>query len=181
MLILEGGDSTGKTTLAKRLLKELPRHIYCHFSRLPPAFDYYWDYCDRMSRYVVQDRFHLSELVYAKVRGVPTNLNPETYRLVDAQLRVMGAYVVKICAAQSLIEKRWDKTQMYSFDETLYANRLYDSLSKFTEEGYKIDVDYTFHCYEDTPYVTEDAIAEILAGYRARQRNIDLINRQRTT
>lgn len=188
MLIIEGCDGTGKTTLAQKLTKALSDlgHIYCHFTRLPDNFDRYWGYVERMSSRVVQDRFHLSEIVYSKTRGDKTQLCSETYRLIDAKLRLLGSFTVLITADSKLIESRWEasrQSQMYGLEKTLKAAELYNEIG--TPYGpfknYDIDVDYKFHCMEDYPYVSDVTIVEILELYRKRFSTLHSIANRRPT
>jgi len=76
MLILEGADQLGKTTLANKLLKELHKrgypYVYRHFTRLPDCWKYPMSYLAHVSEPVVQDRFHMSEIVYTYMRNEPT-------------------------------------------------------------------------------------------------------------
>ena len=174
MLIVEGPDGVGKTTLCRSLLEKLPGHVYAHFSRLPPDFDYYWGYLDRASRRVVQDRFHMSEVAYAIARGEQPRIDPETYRLVDARLRQLGAYTVLVTADQGLIESRWDPTQMYDLYRTLSAARQFDLIADHHSD-WRPDFDCHFHCTETTPHVTQVAADRILNEYRRRQDRIDAL------
>lgn len=191
MLIIEGPDGVGKTTLAKRLVKELTSegYIYAHFTRLPPGFDRYWGYWERMSRKIVQDRFHMSEITYANAREEVTPLDPETYRLIDGCVRLYGGMTVLILASQELIESRWTHDQMFSLEKTKEAGRQYDKLSRDgglmpdfrSNRIIQIDIDYTFYCSKDFPYVTDGAIDEILKQYRERQFIFKQVVRRRET
>jgi thymidylate kinase len=167
MLIVEGPDCVGKTVLCQKLLERLPTHIYAHFTRLPDRFDYYWGYVERISGRVVQDRFHMSEVVYSHVLDRGSNLDAEKYRLLDGKLRTLGAFTVLICAEHKLIESRWDNSQMFSLEKTLRAARSYDAIAE--GRGMLMDVDYIFHCSEGVPYVTDGAIGELLGRYLRRQ------------
>lgn len=153
--------------------------MYAHFTRLPPGFDYYWGYLERASVKVVQDRFHMSEVVYAMARGEPSKLSPEVYRLVDARLRLLGSYTVLVTADSTLIAARWDKGQMYSLERTLAAARGFMAIAECMGSGtaaefpgYQMDIDYTYHCNKERPYVDEAAVAAILRGYEDRRRAI---------
>lgn len=175
MLIVEGPDCVGKTTLCKAFLKMLPTHIYSHFTRLPDLFDFYWGYVERMSRCIVQDRFHLSEIVYSRVRGDTPKVPPEWYRILDGKLRTLGAYTVVINADPELVRSRFDSTtQMYTLDQTLRCVELFKQVSRDRSDkekiaGYEIDIDYVFNCTKETPYVTDTAIGQIIGGYCYRQ------------
>lgn len=185
MLIIEGPDCVGKTTLAKQLLEYLPRHIYTHFTRLPEGFDYYWDYVDRMSRYIIQDRFHLSEVVYSTAIGRECRLDELTYGMIDAKLRMLGGMVVLITADADLIEQRWDKSQMFSLDKTLiaadkynriYRQYLYQRRTPYllsSTSSFSMQIDFAHKCTAREPYVGAHIGSKILEMYCERQRHLD--------
>lgn len=168
MLIVEGPDGVGKTTLCKKLLAGLPGYVYSHFTRLPRGFDYHWGYADRVSRYIVQDRFHLSEIIYSAARGEDTPLTPELYRLVDARLRLAGAYTLLVTADRRVLEPRWGTGQMYSLERTLAAADFFAGLPA-NYPGYCLDIDYHHHCTAGGPYVTDAVVDRVLTEYKARQ------------
>jgi hypothetical protein len=190
MIIIEGADGVGKTTLCKKLLNSgrLDDHVYAHFTRLPAGFDYHWGYAERMSPRVVQDRFHMSEIVYAAARGEASQLTPELYRLVDARLRLIGAYVVLVVADEGLVKSRWDASQMYDLEKTAAAARMFKSLcdwaayidadskpaepDRFAE--YAVDIDQLIVLNEERPYATDDDVDLILEAYLHRQQAVRL-------
>lgn len=175
MLIIEGTDGVGKTTLAKELLKALPTHIYAHFTRLPQEFDYFWGYVERMSQHVVQDRFHISEVAYSYARGDQPHFDIETARLLDGKLRLLGAYTVVITADEDLISQRWDPSQMYNLKATLEANKVFTSAVVNHLDLWQFDVDFTTHLTKDHPYVTRHELDQILEGYLRRQRALSAV------
>lgn len=183
MLIIEGPDCVGKTTLAHTLNKGLADlgYVYSHFTRLPYGFDRYWGYIERMSRRIVQDRFHLSEIVYAEARGDVSPLTPEMYNLVDARLRMLGGFTVLITADEELLRKRFSPhNQMFDLTRTLLTAEKYRHLD--TEfPRYKIDIDYRIDCLEKGGFhfATEYHINEILKRYRNRQLLINQLAQRR--
>lgn len=185
MIIVEGTDGLGKTTLCQTLLKQLPTHVYSHFTRLPEGFDYYWGYKERISPNIVQDRFHMSEVCYARMRNEDTKLDPETYRLVDATLRRAGAYTVVLIGSDSLITKRGiQKDEMYDTSQILKANSYFISMvdGGHLEDFYRPDVDFVINLTERYPYVDERTVAHVLEGYHRRRAAIsDICSRQPTS
>lgn len=171
MLIIEGSDLTGKTTLAKTLLKELKGFKYQHLSRLPDEFDRYWDYCRLVNPGIVQDRFHMSEPVYARVRGDETTLGPEQYRLIDAMLRCYGAFtVVLICEDDALLESRWREGEMYDVSSVKRANNFYTRIVYGDFSPYmQVDFDYVICETKARPFPTEQDVHNILKCYAMRQ------------
>lgn len=181
MIIVEGPDCSGKTTFCGKLLQRLPSHVYCHFTRLPAEFDYYWGYVERASARVVQDRFHLSEIIYSQVRGLKPQICPETYRLVDARLRQLGCLTVLLTSDLALIRGRWDTSQMYDTEKTLEAANLYDvvRLEGSLHDHASIDVDVKIHCTPGRPYATDDDVERVLAAYQQRQGRLRTILERR--
>jgi thymidylate kinase len=178
MIIVEGPDGVGKTTLCKKLLSFLPTHIYSHFTRLPRGFDYHWGYTDRISPDIVQDRFHLSELAYAVARGETPNLDEWSYKLVDARLRLAGGFTIVITADQDLIKNRWDESQMYNLDRTLRAADQYMELVHRSPPRW-IDIDMTFHCTTEKAYVTDHEVRDIVERYQANRLRLKTVARER--
>jgi hypothetical protein len=205
MLIIEGPDMIGKTTLCKKLLKELNTtynmpHIYAHFSKLPKAWDFFWDYIQRMSRNIVQDRFHLSEIVYAHVcryREGGTPLYPEKYRLIDAHLRTLGGVTVVLSAEAEwmegqLHEKFHVREEMFKADQIMEVNRVFHMLGDGTqpeefqwnyfEDGSGIDIDfhYVMDNHMDYPAENEEFVKAVINKYVQRQTLLDSILRKGT-
>lgn len=110
MLIVEGADRVGKTTLCRKLVDRLNQHgpwMYRHFGPLPKSWVHPWDYFPCMGQHVVQDRFHLSEWVYRQAEDQTNpDLTFEKYRLVDAKLRLLGSVTVVLTANRKIIIDR---------------------------------------------------------------------------
>ena len=187
MLIVEGPDGSGKTTFCRELVKLLPTHIYAHFSRLPPGFDYYQGYIDRMSPNVVQDRFHISEIIYSELRGDKSPLTLENFRLIDAKLRLIGAYTVVILPDPNDVYDRWHEGQMYDREKTTTAARLYRRGRVQSESGrwsYDLpmpdgggvtaDVD-SFIIPSKGGYPTKAMAVQVASRYVERRREVESI------
>lgn len=172
MLIIEGTDLVGKTTLAQTLTKRLAYsgYVYSHFTRLPRGFDYCWDYIARASRRVVQDRFHMSEWAYSQARDdpEPSPLSCEKYRVIDGYLRSIGAFTVVILAEESLIRSRLGREEMYDIDVILKAQNSF----KYLTTTRACDYDLVIKCDERNPWPDDQ---RILSAYLARQEAIDEI------
>jgi thymidylate kinase len=173
MLIIEGTDQLGKTTLCKKLLKDLSNHIFASFTRLPARFNYLTDYMHRASVRVVQDRFHMSEIAYAYARGESsTMLTPERYRLVDAYLRLNACSFTVILYTSHDLSERWeDREEMYSVSVAARANDAFKQIAqhghfKYGKHLYSPDVDITIDLRAD--YIDDDFVEQILIDYQKR-------------
>lgn len=135
MLILEGADQVGKSTAARRLA-EMAECPIRHMSRPDPDFDHL--YVDRMDR-VIQDRFHLGEIVYGRVlnSGGPYT-SAENMRIIQAMLRWSGCLVVILYAEADFLREQIAKNnreEMYSLDQILMVNEAYRRLALSTNHG----------------------------------------------
>ncbi len=174
MLIIEGADLVGKTTLAQNMLKHAPLrdrgYVYKHFTRLPDGFHRFWGYVDNAVQRCVQDRFHMSEVAYAWARGdKKTYLTPELYRLVEAHLALLGAFTVVVTADSNVIKSRWREGEMYDQELVLRVNEWYvDKIERRV-----VPFDAHFHATEKHPFL--DAVTErkIIDAYIERQHTLE--------
>jgi len=172
MIIVEGTDLTGKTTLAKRLAERLASdgYVYSHFTRLPSGFDYCGDYIARASRRIVQDRFHFSEWCYSAARGERESpLSAEKYRVVDGALRLLGAFTVVVITDPALLQERYEANkdrEMFSLDVILRAQVTFE----FHVETRSVDYDMVIRCDADHPWPSAQHDCDlILTAYNRRQ------------
>lgn len=171
MLIFEGPDLVGKTTFAKSFLNELPRHIYRHFGLLPPAFDHFRDYDQHSGVYIIQDRFHMSELVYGTVCRDNCQVNPERYRLINGMLALKGAMTIVMCFEEpALLKERYSRhVKREAFDEgqCLAVNSAYFDIENYFSD-YDVQYDYFLTFNRDKPFATDRDREIILDAYIQR-------------
>jgi len=199
MLIVEGPDLVGKTTFCHLLLKRLNKefqlgHVYAHLSRLPEGFDGYHDHMALASTRLVQDRFHMSEIVYGLTLRGKSLVLPETYRMLDGMLRQFATLTVVIVADHYLLRDRYctsDRAEMFTEEQVLAVNDGFHKvgLQQFFRgtysEGagtpavldYFPDVDYVIRCTPDKPYPTEEDAIEVVNSYL--ERFYEVTNRSR--
>lgn len=180
MLIIEGADLVGKTTLAKALAKKLNSrswpHVYQHLSRLPHEWAHHAveNYARLCSPYVVRDRFHMSELVYSDARREEPTLSPGTYRTVDQIVRSYCGFTIVVVATPDLIEERYrrevagGRAEMYDVERVLLVNQHFTDIA--TQAGrwrdYSIAFDHVISCDRDHPFPDPDQI--LLSAYCRR-------------
>lgn len=174
MFILEGADLVGKTTLAKRILERpVMQHrgyTYAHLSRPPCGFDHYWDYIGMMNRHVVQDRFHMGELVYRSVLKQDTPLTPYMIRLIDAQLRLIGAYTVIVIATRDMIKARAkQRAEPLDVEQIIRINDAY-------QLDVTLQIDWAKKLYIDGDGATDFMVDKLVEEYIARQDTIDAVS-----
>jgi hypothetical protein len=150
MLIIEGTDLTGKTTLAKELVKRLCSqnewHLYQHLTRPPAGWDYYEDYIKLMHPRSVWDRFHMGNLVYQEIDGTGTQHTPISYGMLDAHVRLQCGMVIVCIAAEDVIEAAWKRKphgdEMFRLDILLKVNERYKQLCHGEVHGWSPMIDF---------------------------------------
>lgn len=174
MLVIEGTDCTGKTTLAKQLwshprLQELGMEIQ-HLSRLPTGHDRTWHYVDRMNPNGIFDRFYLSELAYAAARGdSPVLFTPEKLRWVHAHAQVRGVFTILLTASPEAIRDRWREGEMYPLELSQSAGRYFTTMKSYADKH--------FHMPYADVFVSAVEIEGIVESYLERRRFIDSLSR----
>ena len=189
MIIVEGTDLIGKTTLCEALVKGLNSlgcpHIYAHFTKLPATFQRVWHYKPFINRFVVRDRFYMSRMAYGMAFDNQPLLNETDYRTLDAWCRLVGAYHVVVLADDETIEQQWDAKQgegeMYDLDGIKRVNKLFrDFVQEPAIAGvYRMDIDNVIstRCSGGNWPSNKHTVQNILDDYCARQRDLSMIAR----
>ena len=160
MLIIEGADCVGKTTLARKMAGEL-KLLYQHLGPMPEGWEE-TDYIRLGCQKVVYDRFHVSDVVYSKVLNrAPCIENP---RFLHAALQVrFAAFTVIIAAEPELISLRFrEADQMYNEETVLKCNELFAKCAAHY-------ADYVIRTSVTNPYPDENDIKAIVKGWTAKQ------------
>jgi len=109
VVILEGVDKTGKTTVANDLRNILGWPIIKHSQPKPPvtAYEEYNATLDRVTEPFIADRFHLGEAVYGPLyRGTQTPANDVVIPF-EMRLHVRGALLIFMTDKAEPIKARW--------------------------------------------------------------------------
>jgi hypothetical protein len=145
MIIIEGSDSTGKTTLAHELSEKVGKP-YRHQGRPPEGYNYLGDGRHELAE-VVQDRFHLGELVYGAILGDTKGRHSsfqdvwELDRIILAQrIPVVILYWGDTIAYTAHLDGMDWSEQMYSKQSVIAANLVYHALTKQHEHYIRWDV-----------------------------------------
>lgn len=172
MLIVEGSDLVGKTSLCNALIERLCERghpmIPQHFGLLPKSWNYYRDYLPFMNTRTVMDRFIMSEIVYGLTLRSSTPLTPEIYRVLDAHLRLQGSVTVVVIATdnwlyQQIQDKYASRDEKFKPEQILRVNSAFNDLtadehnSNVLWRSYDVDYDFVYVVNSQTGQPSGDA------------------------
>jgi hypothetical protein len=189
MLLIEGSDQTGKTTLAQKLVAraaEHPHHhgfatYYSHMTRPPADWDYTTDYVLRAQPFAIQDRFHLGGIVYGDIIRGGTKITPESLRWIEAHMALQGSFVVVLRATDDVMVKRLaaqpaDRKEMYNPEYILKANIGFSTLIEGTHASLQPHIDMVFTAEAVDEYPTDKDVDAILEAWFHRLRVVRDMN-----
>jgi len=170
MIIIEGPDLVGKTTLAKKIA-ERAKLRYRHLSRMPDVFDFFHGYTQMMHPHVVHDRMFLSEPVYATARGDQTPLTPERFHYVQGYAQTIGCITISVMTSLEAIEKRYrerEAEEMYNWETMVrvhatWMELLYPSMSNPLWK-YHPHIDYRVMLGDDE-FVNDELIHNVISSH----------------
>lgn len=116
MIVIEGSDFTGKTTLAKDLQRQL-NCAYVHYGPMPLWWTRY-DYLTRHVKHAVYDRYHWSAAAYLNVAPQPWGATAEACQDIDKMLEqaTRGQYAT-VCLYASQPEEWYPE----DFEDPLFT------------------------------------------------------------
>jgi len=177
MIIIEGSDQLGKTTLARKLSIQLSsvlygdedhtERVYRHMTRPPDGFDHLTGYVERVGPHV-WDRFHLGALAYGRLTGNGGCPNPRQMLWVQRYLRWQGAIVIVMHADRWWLKEHLDSTreEMYSKQTILDVNDIFVMISRSSNHGEKycdFSIDVT-----DGAWPNEQTVEMLVNTWRER-------------
>lgn len=128
MLVVEGPDLVGKTTLCEELVARLNADGWAertcgapsartHFGPLPDGWDYLGGYARLVRPGAVMDRFHWSERAYGGALRGGSKIDPRRTAIVDGLIHACGGMIVLVCppfdAYAKLLDQRWTNREMF--------------------------------------------------------------------
>lgn len=178
IIILEGPDGSGKTTLARRLQEDFD--LEYHHEGPPPddenTLHYYGRVLDSYyGRRVVIDRFALGETVYGPILRSTNGLGPHGWPVFQRLAQGMGARQIICLPPPRLCHENWvnsKKTELFSDDSVFWRvyseyafratrKRLLFHVYDYTEESYEELV----HGWNERPVLPRGVIGSLLARY----------------
>lgn len=140
MIVLEGPDMIGKTTIARKLHARLPGLTTLKFgkehSQWSPG-----QYKRVIQRNTVADRLHMSELVYGTVTRGGAYLTAEQYKQIDKMLFWAEGIVVVLWASdetyERLIELHHARGELYDAETCRKVNREFAKIGRMLRDTYR--------------------------------------------
>lgn len=163
MIVVEGADLVGKSTLVKAIVNELRlrgrNYATCHLGRLAPG-DRENEYYELMRFRQVWDRFHVSEVCYRAHDDIECCIPVESFNRVTQEIQEnFGGIIVVMCEHAETIKARYEKIgdDIYDLERILDVNRSFKEIAcshhtKCRDNDYALRPDIA---YETTPRDTE--------------------------
>lgn len=178
MLVIEGADCLGKTTLAKKIVRKVSEKgfpvVYSWMTRPnEQIFDFFLDYKKMLNPCAVQDRFHLGGLAYHTDK-----ISAQKLQIINAWIRSVGGLIIVLYAGDGeWYEQRIredERGNLLSWPVMCKANAFFRNFS--TSGG--MDSDYAFNILpcgimknkEDYPnYVSDNDVDELVEEWLERR------------
>jgi hypothetical protein len=180
MLIIEGSDCLGKTTLAKTIVRQVSEMgipvVYSWMTRPnEDRFDFFHNYKDMMNPCAVQDRFHLGGLAYHENKIPLMNL-----QIINSWIHSIGGLIVVLYARDQewyrKLLKEDDRRSILSIDAMCKGNDWFNVWKDTAGADYTFNIlpsvwDPTNH----TPnYVKDSDIDELISEWIKRRNAVGL-------
>lgn len=105
LVVLEGCDGTGKSTLAEFLAKVMNAEVIHCTSSTPNDYGFFWGIIEASrQRNIIADRFCYGQFVYQKKED--RNLKKSSLYSLELSMLDAGAKVILVTAPQDVVEAR---------------------------------------------------------------------------
>ena len=138
IIIIEGNDGTGKTTLANDLAKTLHGYKVIHRTHLTdtPKSELAMIYRDLLLKHtnIIFDRAWYSEMAYGPVFRGESCISIEDMHRLEELLHALGGFVV-YCHSENAYERACERGEDYvqNYDQWMRVNMNYNEIFKNTE------------------------------------------------
>lgn len=129
MIIVEGLDRCGKSTVTKALLRLLPTWSYRHHTKPPMApYGYFAGFIADARPHVIVDRMHWSEPAYGKTFRGESGLTRIDYLKLDLMCLAQDAKTLYMEDDVESIRARWDDKEMFPESGIESLKREYEAI-----------------------------------------------------
>jgi len=135
IIILEGENKTGKTTLANYIKENFDfDYIKCSQPKGNP-FDEYNNILDNIKEHTIIDRFHWGELVYGPIYRGKSGISESQFNELEKKIEDLGAIIIYCYDNANNIKKRFIEEK----EEFATTNNI-EKVLKLYNEVYKISI-----------------------------------------
>lgn len=138
IIIIEGNDGTGKSTLAENLANSLTGYTIIHRTHLTdmPKSELAMIYRDLLLKHtnIILDRAWYSEMAYGPVFRGESCISIEDMHKLEELLHALGGFVV-YCHSENAYERACERGEDYvqNYDQWMRVNMNYNEIFKNTE------------------------------------------------
>lgn len=138
LIIIDGVDKVGKTTLARKIATELkkrgckPKILHAGPPKEHPIIEYeksIQHYDPNNDDVLILDRWHWGEMVWPFVLGRPSEMLPETFHHIELFLMSRGAVMIHAVGGVDAIKKRIREKN----DDMITVDDAEDALKRFRD------------------------------------------------
>ena len=180
MLIIEGSDLVGKTTLIKAICDEAITRdfpmIPQHFGLLPDNWDFDKGYHDYISKRTVMDRFVLSEVVYGETLRSGSRIDEAGFYKLQYNMyktAVSPAMTVIIAAAPDFFKEHvhkqmQERVEVFKEEQICEVNDAFLKIMQTRQLGrFQIEYDIAREIHNDRDFPSSDPefVNEIVETY----------------
>lgn len=173
LIILEGPDRAGKSTLAHAIADKLRKMHPLHDIRIlharPPKFHPLADYEESLLNYrphhgkhIICDRWHIGELVYPTICDRSTLMTPAVFAHIEMFLQSRGALLVFVSASKYTLCERLREENNTSSDSLVNEEQLIASYDLFIDCCAKSRLPQTTIDTSSVYSVSDDKIDDII-------------------
>lgn len=158
LILLEGGDAVGKTTLANKLAAHIGNVTLLH--KGPPQYpDIFKEYEGCLDFYrpgsgqhVVCDRWHIGEMIYGPLLRGQARMDEFQFRHVEMYLRSRGALLVRVDEDDEVVKQRihGDDEQLINTLQASVVLAQYRKFSSTLPQTHSKSVDWIIKCAQIT-------------------------------
>lgn len=152
MIILEGPDRCGKTTVARILQRLLPGWSYRHHTKPPiKPYSYFGLFLADSVPNVIVDRLHWSELAYGNTYRGGSELSYHEWRYLELMLLARQARIIYLTDEIENIKERWNKDEMFDVSGLEKLHGEYEALY-YRTSAWRSYIPAYWHTLKDLVY-----------------------------
>jgi len=150
IIIIEGCDKTGKSTLANELAERLNYNlVHLGVPEHEDHYQYLADLIESNKQGVIFDRFHWGDYVYGGITNKERLLDWGEFNMLEARMAKLGAIVIYCSAPVFKIAQRFKKDG----EKLIPEIRIQDILDRYTEIARSSNLPTYEHDFESHPFL----------------------------